>query len=272
MAFLLGLILATAPDCSTSTDGGTVITCGGARVLVSIAPGTPAEALPSVVEGMTRLYTAVERRDVEVQLGKQKLKAVELSLFASAKEKTPIGTARITAVAERAALSRVLVCVTDLQVPVENCQRGFELALTVKNPTPPEPTLPEGKSAWTGVALVTPPGCRSTEPGSIECKTGSLMWGDRPSDGPLNSQKMLAELAMRQMPKGSTRLERPCLIDGKASTCSVLSGSANGAPFSIVIGVGDRQGRWTSFQCIALAELRDTVPAPCDQLVRFPKN
>ena len=135
---------------------------------------------------------------------------------------------------------------------------------------PPEPALPDqGKAAWTGVPLSTPSGCRSAEPGSIECKTGSLMWGDRPADGPLNSQKVLAELALRQLPKGSTRVERPCWIAGKPSTCSVLRSTANGATFSILIGVGDAQGRWTSFQCIALAELKDSVPSPCDQLVRL---
>lgn len=269
MTFLLTLLLAAAPDCTTSTDGGTVITCGGARVLVSLSPGNPAEALPGVAEGMSRIYSAVEKRDAEVQFGKQKHRAIDLTLFASATEKKAIGVARIVAVPEREGLSRVLVCVTEPQVPITDCQRGLESALTVKNPTPPEPVLPEGKSAWTGTPLPTPPGCKSKEPGAIECKTASLMWGDRPPDGPLNSQKVLAEMALKQMPKGSTRVERPCRIDGKPSTCSVLRGTANGAPFTILIGVGDRQGRWTSFQCIAFAELRDAVPSPCDQLVRF---
>lgn len=269
MVLFFTLLLAAAPDCATSTDAGTVINCGGAKVLVSIAPGTPAQALPGVVQGMERLYTSSEKRDVEVTLGKAKHKGVELTLFASPKEKKVIGTARITAVSERENLSRVLVCVTEPQVPLENCQRGFETALTVQNPQPPEAMLPEGKTAWTGAALTTPAGCRAPEQGAIECKTASLMWGDRPVDGPLNSQQMLAELALRQMPKGSTKTERSCVIDTKGSTCSVLKGSANGAPFNIVIGVGDFKGRWTSFQCIVLGELKDSLPAPCDQLVRL---
>ena len=270
MSFLLSLIIiAAVPDCTTSTDGGTVINCGGAKVLVSLAPGAPREALPIVVEGMARLYTAVEKRDAEVQLGKQKLPAVDLTLLTSATDKKPIGTARITAVKERETLSRVLVCIREPSVPIEHCQRGFELALTVANPTAPEAMIPDGKAAWTGAPLAVPTGCQLAEPGSIQCKAGSLMWGDRPPDGPLNSQKMLAELALRQMPKGSTRTERACRIDGKPSSCSVLRGLANGSPFTIIIGVGDRQGRSTSFQCIAFAELRDTVPAPCDQLVAF---
>jgi hypothetical protein len=272
MTLLLSLLLAAAPECITSTDGGTVINCGGARVLVSLSPGNPVEALPGVVEGMSRIYSAVEKRDTELQLGKQKHRGVDLTLFASATEKKAIGVARIVAVPEREGLSRVLVCVVEPQVPITDCQRGFELALTVKNPTPPEPVLPEGKAAWTGTPLTTPAGCRSREPGSIECKTASLMWGDRPPDGPLNSQKVLAELALKQMPKGSTRIERACTIGGKPSTCSVLRGVANGTPFSIVIGVGDKQGRWTSFQCIAFGELKNSVPPPCDQLVRFEGN
>ncbi|MDP2270069.1 MAG: hypothetical protein Q8K32_04995 [Archangium sp.] len=272
MSFLLSLfILAATPECTTSTDGGTVINCGGAKVLVSLAQGAPAQALPSVVEGMSRLYTAVEKRDVEVQLGKQRLRAVDLTLFASEKDKKAIGTARITAVLEREGISRVLVCVTETAVAPELCQRGFETAMTVKNPTAPEPVIPDGKKTWTGVALTTPAGCTSNEPGAIECKTASLMWGDRPPDGPLNSQKVLAELALKQMPPGSARVDRVCRIGGKPSTCSVLSGTANKAPFNIIIGVGDRQGRWTSFQCIVLGELRDTVPSPCDQLVSLEK-
>lgn len=272
MPFLLSLLIVTAaPECITSTDGGTVINCGGAKVLVSLAQGAPAQALPSVVEGMSRLYSAVARRDVEVQLGKQRLRAVDLTLFASEKDKKPIGTARITAVPEREGISRVLVCVMETTVAPELCQRGFETALTVKNPTAPEPVIPDGKKTWTGVALTVPPPCMSSEPGAIECKTASLMWGDRPPDGPLNSQKVLAEMALKQMPPGSTRVERACRIGAKPSTCSVLTGTANKATFNIVIGVGDRQGRWTSFQCIVLGELRDVVPAPCDQLVVFEK-
>ena len=269
MALLLSLILAAAPDCSTSTDGGTVINCGGAKVLVSIAPGTPAQALPGVVQGMERLYTSSEKKDVEVQLGKAKHKGVELTLFASPKEKKVIGTARITAVTERENLSRVLVCVTEPQVPLEDCQRGFETALTVQNPQPPEAVISDAPSTWSGVKLATPPGCKANEPGSIQCKTASLMWGDRPADGPLNSQEMVAEMTLRQMPKGSTRTERACVIDTKGSTCSVIKASANGAPFNIAIGVGDYKGRWTSFQCIVLGELKDALPAPCDQIVRL---
>ena len=71
------------------------------------------------------------------------------------------------------------------------------------------------------------------------------------------------------MPKGSTASERACRVGARPSTCSVLRGLANGATFSIIIGVGDYKGRWTSFQCIVLADLRDVVPAPCDQLVAF---
>lgn len=272
MSFLISLlIVAAAPECTTSTDGGTVIDCGGAKVLVSLAQGSPSQALPSVVEGMSRLYNAVEKRDVEVQLGKQRLRAVDLTLFASGKEKKAIGTARITAVTEREGISRVLVCVTDTAVATESCQRGFEVALTVKNPTAPEPVIPDGKKAWTGVALATPSGCTSNEPGTIECKTASIMWGDRPPDGPLNSQKVLAEMALKQMPPGSTRIDRACRIGSKPSTCSLLSATANKAAFNIVIGVGERQGRSTSFQCIVLGELRDVVPSPCDQLVVFEK-
>ena len=63
------------------------------------------------------------------------------------------------------------------------------------------------------------------------------MWGDRPSEGPLNSQKVLAELALRQMPPGSTSAERKCRIGGKPSTCSVLRGTASRSVFSILIGV-----------------------------------
>lgn len=269
MALLLTLLLAAGPDCSTSTDAGTVINCGGAKVLVSIAPGTPAQALPGVVQGMERLYTSSEKKDVEVQLGKAKHKGVELTLFASPKDKKIIGTARITAVTERENLSRVLVCVTEPQVPVENCQRGFEMALTVQNPKPPEAELPESSSTWSGVALATPPGCKSNAPGSIQCKTASMMWGDRPADGPLNSQQMVAEMALRQMPQGTTKIERSCVIDSKGSTCSVLKSSANGAPFNIVIGLAEIKGRWTSFQCIVLGELKDALPAPCDQIVRL---
>ena len=248
MSFLLSLLIAATPECTTSTDGGTVINCGGAKVLVSLAQGAPAQALPGVVEGMSRLYSAVEKRDVDVQLGKQRVRAVDLTLFASEKDKKAIGTARITAVPEREGISRVLVCVTETAVALELCQRGFETALTVKNPTAPEPVIPDGKKTWTGVALTTPAGCRSNEPGAIECKTTSLMWGDRPPDGPLNSQKVLAEMALKQMPPGSTRVDRSCRIGGKPSTCSVLTGTANKAPFNIIIGVGERQGRWTSFQ------------------------
>jgi len=274
MSFLLSLmmIIAAVPDCTTSTDGGTVINCGGAKVLVSLAPGTPKEALPLVVEGMARLYTAVEKRDAEVQLGKQRLPAVDLTLLTSATDKKPIGTARITAIKERENFSRVLICIREPSVPIEHCQRGFETGAAVINPTAPDPALPYGKGAWTGAPLTAPTGCQLIDPGTIQCKTGSLMWGDRPPDGPLNSQKMVAELALRQMPRGSTRAERPCRIDGKPSICSVLHGSANGTPITIIIGVGDRQGRPTSFQCIALAELRDVVPTPCDLLFVFEKK
>jgi hypothetical protein len=269
MSLLLNLLLTISPACSTSTDGGTVINCGGARVLVSLSAGTPKEALPVVVDGMARLYTAVEKHDAVVQVDKQKLPAVDLTLFASATDRRPVGHARITAAPERAGISRVLVCVRDPSVPVEHCQRGFETGLTVSNPTPPEPALPEGQGAWKGATLSVPAGCQQADPGSIQCKAASLMWGDRPADGPLNSQKVLADLALRQMPKGSTAAERPCQIGGKPSTCSVLRGSANGALFSIIIGVGDLKGRWTSFQCIALSDLKDVVPSPCDQLVSF---
>lgn len=272
MTLLLSLmIFGAAPDCTTSTDGGTVINCGGSKVMVSLARGVPAEALPLVVDGMSRLYSATERKEAEVQLGKQKLRAIDLILFASEKEKKAIGTARITAAPESEGVSRVLVCVTEPGVPLENCQRGFETALVVKNPTAPEPVLPDGKAAWTGIALTVPAGCKLVEPGSLQCKGASIMWGDRPSDGPLNSQKMLAELALRQMPQGSTRTERGCRVDGKPSACSVLRGVANKVPFSIVIGVGDVKSRWTSFQCIVLAELKDVVPPPCDQLVVLQK-
>ena len=269
MSLLFTLLLAAAPECSTSTDASTVITCGGAKVMVSIVPGTPTQALPGVIQGMQRLYTASEQRDVEVQLGKAKYKGVDLTLFASPSDKKVIGTTRITAVTERENLSRVLVCVTEPQIPLESCQRGFETGLTVQNPRAPEPSLPESKGSWSGAALTTPPHCRSAEPGSIECKTASLMWGDRPADGPLNSREMVAEMALRQMPKGSTKTDRACVIDTKGSTCSVLKGSASGAPFNIVIGVGDFKGRWTSFQCIVMGELKDALPAPCDQLVRL---
>ena len=273
MSFLLSLLIFTAvPDCSTSTDGGTVITCGGARVLVSLAPGTPTEALPIVVEGMARLYTAVEKKNAQVQLGKQSLPAVDLTLLTSATDKKPIGTARITAVKEREALSRVLICIREPSVPIEHCQRGFELAAAVRNPTAPDAVIPEGKDTWTGALLPVPTGCQLVEPGSLQCKGASLMWGDRPPDGPLNSQKMLAELALRQMPKGSASRDRPCRIDGKPSTCALLSGSAQGEPFSIIIGVGEVKSRSTSFQCIVLGALRDTVPPPCDQLVVFEKK
>lgn len=269
MSLLLSLLLTAAPSCTTSTDGGTVIQCGGARVLVSLAAGTPGEALPGVVAGMSRLYTATEKHDAEVLLGKRRLPAVDLTLFASATEKKPIGNARITAAQERDGIARVLVCVREPGVPVEHCQRGFEAGLTVSNPTAPEPVLPGGQGAWKGAPLSVPPGCQQAEPGSIHCRTASIMWGDRPADGPLNSQKVLADLALRQMLRGATAAERACRIDGKPSTCSVLRGTENGSTFSIIIGVGDFKGRWTSFQCIALAEVKDVVPPPCDQLVAF---
>ncbi len=273
MSFLLSLLIVTAvPGCTTSTDGGTVITCGGAKVLVSLAPGTPSEALPIVVEGMARLYTAVEKKNVEVQLGKQRLPAVDLTLLTSATDKKPIGTARLTAAKERENISRVLICIREPSVPVDHCQRGFELALTVANPIAPDAVIPEGKGAWTGATLTVPAGCQLAEPGSLQCKSASLMWGDRPPDGPLNSQKMLAELALRQMPKGSTRTERACRIGGKPSTCVLLAGEARGETFTIIIGVGELQNRSTSFQCIVMGALRDLVPAPCDQLVALEKK
>lgn len=264
---LLTLLLLAAPPCTTSTDGGTVITCGGARVLVSLANGAPRDALPKVVEGMSVLYKAVEKHDVELQLGKQKVPAVDLTLLNSATEKKPMGIARVAAVGERDGVSRVLVCIREPNVPPEQCQPGFEAGLTVKDPTAPEPSLGEAPRAWTGAQLKVPADCKQAEPGSIQCKTASVMWGDRPSDGPLNSQKVLAELALRQMPPGSTSVERKCRIGGKPSTCSVLRGVANRSVFTILIGVGLVAERSTSFQCIVLSELKDTVPAPCDQLV-----
>lgn len=269
MSFLLTLILTAAPACTTSTDGGTVILCGDAKVLVSLAVGAPKDVLPNVVDGMARLYTAVEKHDAEVQLNKQRLPAIDLTLLTSATDKKPVGTARVTAIQERDGVSRVLICVRDPGVPAEHCQPGFEAALLVSNPTAPDAVLPEGKGQWAGATLTVPAGCKQAEPGSIQCKTASLMWGDRPNDGPLNSQKVLSELALRQLPKGSTSSERACRIGGKASTCSVLRSSANGTTFSIIIGVGDFKGRWTSFQCIALMDLKDVVPMPCDQLVTF---
>lgn len=271
MSLLLSLVLSAAPPCSTSTDAGTVITCGGAKVLVSLAGGAPRDALPKVVEGMASLYAATEKRDVEVVLGKQKLPAIDLTLMTSATDKKPAGIARVTAVRERDGVSRVLVCIREPGVPPEQCQPGFEAGLTVKDPTAPEPSLGEAPRAWTGAGLKVPADCKQAEPGSIQCKSASLMWGDRPSEGPLNSQKVLAELALRQMPPGSTGAERKCLIGGKPSTCSVLRGTANRAVFSILIGVGLVGERSTSFQCIVLAELKDSVPAPCDQLVALEK-
>jgi hypothetical protein len=269
MSFLLTLFITAVPACTTSTDGGTVILCGDAKVLVSLAVGAPKEVLPNVVDGMARLYTAVEKHDAEVQLNKQRLPAIDLTLLTSATDKTPVGTARVTAIQERDGVSRVLICVREPAVPVEHCQPGFEAALRVSNPTAPDAALPDRKGQWAGATLTVPPGCKLAEPGSLQCKTASLMWGDRPSDGPLNSQKVLSELAVRQLPKGSTASERVCRIGGKASTCTVLRSSGNGTTFSIIIGVGDFKGRWTSFQCIALSDLKDVVPAPCEQLVTF---
>lgn len=271
MSLLLSLVLLAAP-CSTSTDGGTVITCGGAKVLVSLAVGAPFETLPKVVDGMASLYSATERRNAEVVLGKQKHPAIELTLMSSATDKKPMGIARVTAVKERDGVSRVLVCIREPTVPVEQCQPAFEAGLTVKNPTAPEPSLAETPRAWTGAQLKVPADCKQAEPGSIQCKSASLMWGDRPSEGPLNSQKVLAELALRQMPPGSTSAERKCRIGGKPSTCAVLRGTANRSVFTILLGVGLVGDRSTSFQCIALSELKDTVPAPCDQLVAFDRD
>ncbi len=266
MSLLLSLVLAAAP-CTTTTDGGTVITCAGAKVLVSLAAGLPFETLPKVVEGMASLYSATEKRNAEVVLGKQKLPAIELTLMNSAADLKPIGIARVTAVKERDGVSRVLVCIREPNIPPEQCQPAFEAGLTVPNPTAPEPSLAEAPRPWSGAQLKVPADCKQAEAGSIQCKSASLMWGDRPSEGPLNSQKVLAELALRQMPPGSTSAERKCRIGGKPSTCSVLRGTANRSVFSILIGVGLVGDRSTSFQCIVLSELKDSVPAPCDQLV-----
>lgn len=271
MSLLLGLVLFATPPCTTTTDGGTVITCGGAKVLVSLVSGSPRDALPQMVEGMASVYKAVEKRDAEVQLGKQRVPAIELTLLSSATDKNPMGIARVAAVSEPGGGSRVLVCIREPQVPPEHCQPGFEAGLTVKDPTVPEPSLGEAPRAWTGAPLKVPADCKQAEPGSIQCKSASLLWGDRPSEGPLNSAKVLAGLALRKMPAGSTISERRCRIGGKPSSCSVLRGSANRLVITILIGVGLVGERSTSFQCIVLSELKDTVPPPCDQLVGLEK-
>ena len=178
-----------------------------------------------------------------------------------------MGIARVAAVPDVGGASRVLVCIREPEVPPEHCQPGFEAGLTVKDPTPPELSLGEARRPWTGAPLKVPAECKQAEPGSIECKAASLLWGDRPADGPLNSDKVLAGIALRKMPPGSTVSERTCRIGGKPSTCTVLRGTANRAIFTILLGVGLVGERSTSFQCIVLAELKDAVPAPCDQLV-----
>lgn len=271
MSFFLSLVLAASPACSTSTDGGTVVSCGDARVLVSIAPGAPAEALPRVVEGMTRLYAATDTKAVQAPVGKASHPATEVTLFASLKDKTALGHALVTALPEKDSkvLSRVLVCTWERGPRPEGCARGFELGATVSNPTPPPPALPGDTRAWTGATLQVPSGCKQVESGAIACKEASLMWGDRPPDGPLNSQRLLAELALKQLPPGTKASERACRVGGKASTCSVLSGAVQGRAFSVLIGIGEVGGRSTSFQCMVDGALGASVPAPCDQVVRW---
>jgi hypothetical protein len=269
MPLLLSLLLAAAP-CTASTDGGTVISCGDAQVMVSLAPGAPAEVLPRVAEGMTRLYAATEAKRTEALVGAARHEAIEVTLFASQKDKTPRGHALITALPEKGSkvLARVLVCTWEQGRPLESCARGFRLAVEVSEPQPPPPSLPNAQRAWSGVTLAVPPGCKQVEPGAIGCKDASLMWGDRPPDGPLQSQKLLAELALRQLPAGSKSSERACKVGGKSATCTVLSGSAQGKVFTVVIAIGEVQERPTSLQCMVGGEAK-SVPAPCSQLLSW---
>jgi hypothetical protein len=271
MLSLVALLFAASPSCTASTDGGTVISCGDARVLVSLAPGAPAEALPRVVDSMTKLYAATETKAVEARIGAKKAPGTEVTLFASQKDKTPRGHALVTAVPEKDSkvLSRVLVCTWETGRPLDTCARGFELGVMVSDPQPPAPELPSEQRAWSGVPINAPAGCKLIEPGTVGCKNASLMWGDRPPDGPLHSQKLLADLALRQMPAGSKATEKPCRVGGNKTTCTVLTGLAQGKPFTVIIAIGEVVGRPTSLQCMVGGEVKDAPPSPCDQLVTW---
>jgi hypothetical protein len=179
---------------------------------------------------------------------------------------------------------RALVCTTDESLAaLDGCSEVFStLAAIPFEQLAPPPSLtsqargPDRTAAasqpWSGVSLPAPSGCTAPEPGLLECPDALLLWADAPDEESLDRRVVLGRLIAERSGPDVVPEERPCLLEGQPSTCTVVSTHMGGRRASVTVAVGAVQRRRTSLQCVDFSDdAGASIPALCSPVLAWPR-